>query len=522
MSVPASNTSDQHWRSLQYFSVYRLVVIAALAFLPLLVRWVSPTAHATFVSSSLVSEILAGYGAFALLAGVSAHRRWLAFDALLTSQIAGDIVFIISLGVVAGGARTGLPLLLLPYLAAAGLISRGRMSMLHAALASIALIGAELARGYGQSMSDNLPQAAMLALAYFAVAWLAFRFSVYAREKELLAEERGVDLAKQEEVNRLVIRDMHDGVLVIDQNALIRHYNRQALVLLGLPENIESRPLSDWPHVYQALSRWVEFGPSEVTLQIPEMGHLVTLNIKPVGEHRQAGAVIYVQDSIAEQKLAQQLKLAALGRLTANIAHEIRNPLSAITHAADFLAEDEHDPVQQRLITIVRDNANRLEHIVQDVLQLNRRDRLRVEHFDLPAYLAEFVNQFCQVEQLDTGLMVLDVGDGLDVPFDKEHLNQILWNLCRNAVRYCQKHPGSIRLSLRKSGRSWYFRIFNDGPPIPAELRVQLFEPFFTTQSSGTGLGLYIARELCAANGATLQYIDASEHAIFEIVGNLN
>lgn len=520
-----SSPNQDRWRSLQYFSVYRLLVIVALAFLPLVLKWLMPATQSLFVLSPAITRTLLGYAVFALLAGISARHRRFHFESLMTIQIVGDIFFIVLLGFFSGGAKAGLPLLLLPYLAAAGLLSRGRMTMFHSAVAAVLLLIAELAVGVTSHsmMHANLPLAGFIALAYFAIAWLAHRLAGYAKENELLAEARGVDLAKQEEVNRLVIRDMQDGVLVIDQHARIRHYNQQAQSQLNMDGVLENRPLSEWPFVYQAMVRWVEYGPADVTIQVPGTEHAVTLHIKPIEQARQAGAVIYVQDSRAEQHLAQQLKLASLGRLTANIAHEIRNPLSAITHAADLMDEDAEDQIQRRLLKIIRDNANRLDRIVQDVLQLNKRDRLNSEKLDLPLFLQEFVNDFISVERLPSAWLKLDLqSDSLEVPFDRAHLNQILWNLCRNAVRYCAQMPGSIAISLSAQDDEWQVRVFNDGPPIPAELQVQLFEPFFTTQSTGTGLGLYIARELSSANGATLHYIDDLAGAIFQISGKLN
>jgi two-component system sensor histidine kinase PilS (NtrC family) len=215
---------------------------------------------------------------------------------------------------------------------------------------------------------------------------------------------------------------------------------------------------------------------------------------------------------------SRQLKLAALGRLTANIAHEIRNPLAAISHAAELLAEENRQPGRDRLNRIIRDNAKRLDRMVKDVLELNRRDRVQAEPIRVASFLEIFVDDLVQNEGYRREVFRVEADADAVVDFDRVHLNQILWNLARNAWRHSQQRPDSIQITLARSGGRVELRVIDDGPGVPEHLRGQLFEPFFTTYSSGTGLGLYIARELCAANGAELVYGDRSQGAEFRIV----
>jgi two-component system sensor histidine kinase PilS (NtrC family) len=232
-----------------------------------------------------------------------------------------------------------------------------------------------------------------------------------------------------------------------------------------------------------------------------------------VGKGRSAGVVVFLEDLSRVQRQAQQMKLASLGRLTANIAHEIRNPLSAINHAAELLIEETNQAsAEMRLLQIIHDNTQRLDRMVQDVLRLNRRDRALRETFSVVDYLRTFVGQFAEIEKVADGVIRIDAKIEPDVTFDRSHLNQIMWNLCRNALRYCRKQAGSIVLAVRRTGRtgSIELSVKDDGPGVAEALRSNLFEPFFTTASSGTGLGLYIAREICEANGATLEYVDNS------------
>jgi two-component system sensor histidine kinase PilS (NtrC family) len=219
------------------------------------------------------------------------------------------------------------------------------------------------------------------------------------------------------------------------------------------------------------------------------------------------------------------VKLAALGRLTANIAHEVRNPLSSISYAAELLREGQTDPAQMRLTQIILDNAARLNRIVQDVMQLNRRDRANVEPIDLTSYLSGFSEELSRANRVPSSTIEITAPLECIVSFDRGHLDQVLWNLGQNALRYCQNKTGSLKLRLARSDvdGSITLELIDDGPGVNAEAGSKLFEPFFTTESAGTGLGLYIGRELCEANGAFLEHVPRTGGgACFRIVFGVN
>jgi len=205
------------------------------------------------------------------------------------------------------------------------------------------------------------------------------------------------------------------------------------------------------------------------------------------------------------------MKLVALGRLTASIAHEIRNPLSSIGHAAELLDEEGAPPdAGKRLLAIIRDNVHRLDRIVQEVLYLNRRDRAQPEPLDPSAYLKGFAEEFVIGERVPEDAVDVQIRTAQRMLFDRQHMDQVMWNIVRNAWRHCRKRPGSIRIVVWPApapGRL-LIDVHDDGPGVPRETQAHLFEPFFTTETSGTGLGLYIARELCDGNGARLEYVE--------------
>jgi two-component system sensor histidine kinase PilS (NtrC family) len=229
-------------------------------------------------------------------------------------------------------------------------------------------------------------------------------------------------------------------------------------------------------------------------------------------------SVLFIEDTGRSREQAQQLKLAALGRLTANIAHEIRNPLAAISHASELLNEEKRGEDRGRLTRIIHDNTRRLERLVSDVLQLNRRDRVSVEAIALRGWLAGFLAEFIANETVPPDRFAVDAAFDARVQFDREHLHQVMWNLLRNAVRYARAEPGSVRIGVRRYGDRVELSVIDDGPGVPAPSQGQLFEPFFTTDSKGTGLGLYLARELSAANHASLEYVNDMRGAHFRIL----
>jgi two-component system sensor histidine kinase PilS (NtrC family) len=229
--------------------------------------------------------------------------------------------------------------------------------------------------------------------------------------------------------------------------------------------------------------------------------------------------LIYLQDLGRIQAQAQQLKLAALGRLTANIAHEIRNPLAAITSAGELLADEQRADTRARLVRIIGDNSGRLNRLVGEVLDLGRRDRVQLESINLSAFLAQFIEEYTLQDADAIDRIRVAASDSDVICFDRAHLYRIVANLVANALRYASAAPGAVQLNVVAglSGRV-ELHIIDDGPGIADADRVKVFEPFFTTQSKGTGLGLYIARELSEANGAQLDLLDGPGGAHFRVI----
>jgi len=515
----AGDYPEPFWRSLFFFNIYRLVV--GLLLLLLVAIWGENIVFGSHDRTLFLVTDLA-YVLFSIACFVLISARW-QFNLQLMMQVATDIVFIVILLFASGGLSSGLGLLLLTTLAGAGLISRGRLTLFFAALASIAVL---LEHTYEVLRLDALVaqyvQAGLLSAAYFAIAWLAHTLAKHTVASEQLAAQREIDLANMAQVNQLVIRDMQDGVLVVDERGVIRQFNARAERLLGrLPRERGEVSLAEYaPALAAQFDQWRARAVVDTGSGTPFNGD-VSARFVPIGRSRQVGAVIFLEDQTRVQAQARQLKLAAMGRLTANIAHEIRNPLGAISHAAELLQEEPTiSETTQRLITIINENTQRLDRMMNDVLRLNRGERAHRERLKLVDFLKVFVEQFAQIERIEPEVFAIELGADPEVLFDRSHLNQVMWNLCRNALRHCLRQPASIRIrvAMARFGSVVKLDVMDDGPGIAPEARSQLFEPFFTTAAGGTGLGLYIAREVCDANGATLDYVETPGGAQFTVL----
>ena len=506
---------ESFWISLGYFNLYRIVVAG-------LFLGASATYGDAFNLGShridlfravCVAYLALGIGFLWLLRGPRDR-----FNLQLSLHAFADIAAITLLMFASGGIRSGLGIMLLISLIGAALVAPRRLALLYAALATIAVL---LEQTYWMLVPDpheaGYLQPALLAMGCFACAgvtnWLAQRVSA----SERLARQRGQELENQMRVNRLVLAEMQDGVVVLDRDGRVTQHNPQAQLLLDAEALIGMECARIAPELDEAWRTWRGQGVWKAPADIYVSGRDLRVRLAEPARAEEF-TVLFVEDMSRSREQARQLKLAALGRLTANIAHEIRNPLSAISHAVDLLEDDRGQDDRERLGRIIRDNTRRLDRLVSDVMQLNRRDRIAAERIDLKAWLPAFVEDFAANESVPSQRFALDAAREVAIEFDREHLRQVLWNLLRNAVRYASTDVSSVRIELRSLARQVELNVIDNGRGVAPEHQAQLFEPFFTTDSKGTGLGLYLARELCAANRARLEYVNDMQGAHFRVL----
>jgi two-component system sensor histidine kinase PilS (NtrC family) len=525
---------DPLWRSLQTFTGTRIVIAL------LLLLYVRFDAGLLRPGASGPLAVCAAYLVAALLFAAAAQRRRRRFLLQLGVQVLADLAAISVLYVAAGGVRSGLGLLYLFPLAGAAVLAPLLPALAAAALATLFVLGEGVWRILLRFEEPALMQAGLTGASFFALALVLNRLAALLIKQEALAARRGADLRIQQAVYRVVVDDVGDGILVLGTGGRVFGCNPAARRILGLGHGANDDAhgeeagvllrLDDVPAfapVAHSFAAWLDgaaagetSGADFVTVKRwhggngPVRGRLdrpVHLKLRyarvDVPDGAGARSVIFLQDVSAIEDQAQQLKLASMGRLTASIAHEVRNPLSAIGHATSLLAEDLHGPAEQRLLRIVNDNVARVNRMVEDILKLSRKAQPNAEPVALAPFLDELKAEFTETHRLAPGTVWIGADANAQVRFDGLHLREVLVNLLGNAIRYASGQPGSIRVfpALDATGRV-ELHVQDDGPGITPEVRAHLFEPFYTTSSKGTGLGLYLARELCLNNGAMLDY----------------
>jgi len=513
-------------RNLKLYNLYRLIVASIL----LMSQWITNISNHTQPPVLLVKVLLA-YFIFSFIFAIFSWSRRTSFDISLPIQTVIDIGFLLLMMHLFHQNQVGISILLLISIVFASFISEGRYAIFYAAIASIGILLKETYSIYvsGQN-ADSYTNAALLSVSCFAAAWLSHTLAVRMQTSERLASERGLDIVNLAKINALITQEMPNGVLITGENQQLKHFNQQFTLLTGLDDEtlataiLDKKPLSAIaPDLAKLLDGWISSTQDTkrteaIKLALPNRD--LGIRFMPLSNAKTDGAVVFVEDWSQIQTQAHQVKLAALGRLTANIAHEIRNPLSAISHANQLMQEDNTDAATGRMLQIIADNVQRLDQIIKDVLELNRRDRTNQETIQLNSFISDFYHQFCSVEKIEADAFITQVSDhNIEIFFDRRHLNQILWNLCKNGWRHSKKNTGSLELSIKISRNAQFVDILviDDGEGIAPNIQNNIFEPFMTTEKTGTGLGLYIARELAEANGAKLNFKTATTGTQFTL-----
>lgn len=510
---------EQGDRLLRLYHLYRLTVALVL------VVGISSGLHhdlLQLVDRRLFYLTSGVYLIFNLLTGVLQPRP--ARGAPMFLLVLSDVALLSLLFYEAGGVASGLGSLLVISVAISNALLQGRVGLVIAALASIALVGLTFYLSLLRpSAANHYMQAGALGILCFASALLIQALSSRIRRSEHLARQRAADMADLQALNALILQHMHTGILVTDPQQRILLANPSSQRLLG-HDHLNGTSLAHCcPDLIRSLEDW-QRNPALPThsFQSQPEGPLLQPGFAPLPRQNEMDTLIFLEDVSQITQQAQQIKLASLGRLTASIAHEIRNPLGAVSHAAQLLQEAENlSPPDRRLTQIILDHSRRMNLIVENVLQLSRRRQAEPEPIQLASWLQDFQ------ESLQAGLashesLQLQCDCNVQTLFDPEQLSQVLTNLIQNGLRHSAKRHAQacvrLHLLLEPERQLPVLEVLDDGEGIPAELQSSLFEPFFTTENKGTGLGLYISRELCESNRARLDYLARdTEGACFRI-----
>lgn len=514
---PSPNTPPQNRVLYRIYIGYRWLLSAVFMLLMIipsareLVGSLNPAQYLATTILFLISNIV-------LL--LTLNRDWQRSNTFLVLLFSLDMGCIMLLADASGGMSSGLPLLLaITVASSAVLISNRTLATLVAALGVLAILSdtVRLISINQQTINDLLP-AGLLGLLLFVVSTLVQIIASRLGRAEALAQERTSDLYSLQRLNELIVQNMQTGILLVDDMDHVRVMNQAATGLLS-PEGSTSvdqgrhlRELSDT--LFQRLH---EFRDSRTQNRAPFRIESDGREVVPRFRALDVGigpssreTLVFLEDYTPVAQYAQSLKLGSLGRLTASIAHEIRNPLGAISHAAQLLVESPHaDNADRRMIDIIVTNSQRVNDIVESVLQISRREPPRPELLQMPDWLHTQLDRYHATRGL-RGALRCETAEPLQMEFDPEHLQRILTNLLDNALRHSEAKTGRAhaRLELRSdiTRNLAIIDVVDEGDGVAADDLPRLFEPFFSRSKGGSGMGLYLCRELCELNHADLSY----------------
>ncbi|WP_132144657.1 ATP-binding protein [Luteibacter rhizovicinus] len=490
-----------------YFRLGQAAVYIALAFRPGHLAW--PT-----LPDPLLARVMALAYLLVALVMVARTRQALNHPVLVVSAgLVFDVLAAAVALILMHDVRMGVAMMLVVNIATGSLLLPLRLSMFFAAVASLAMLGHTFFDEQPGSGDREMLEYALFGVAYFASASLCYVLGRNIRASEALAEQRGIDLANLSQVNELIIRRMKTGVLLVDEGNRIHQLNESAWMLMGNP-SADQRDLGTLaPELSRRLYHWRTAGKLDETATaladgVPE----VVPRFSRLAPNDDSHVLIFLDDTSLLSRRAEELTLSSLGRLSASIAHEIRNPLAAIHYSAQLLAEStDMNDTDLRMVEIINNHCSRLNEIIENILQLSRRERSRPETLDLSQWVHHFVAEYRQGNDLGADILrAVAPGEPVAAVADPQHLQQVAWNLVQNALRYGRmpNEPARVMIVARNSDTGTpILEVIDRGPGIPPKVAAQIFEPFFTTHEYGTGLGLYLARQMSEANQAALEYV---------------
>lgn len=505
----AASPGDITRRELYFFNLYRCleaVVYIGLVATPLALQWVTVSRPMLGQVAALIYLVVA----IGLLIGTDRLRPRLVgaiSGSLLIDIVAASLVLISLAG------HNLVPMMLLVNVGIAALLLPHRAYL----FAAFAAFGVTVPYAYAQlngGQDRSGVETAAVVVAYFIVAALLRYLGGHMRATEDLAAQRGVDLLNLEQINDLIIQRMKTGVLLVDQANHILRINESAWHLIGNPSPNQRELGTVAAELSRRLYHWRHSGKTDQTAialapDVPE----VIPRFTRLAPNDDTNVLIFLDDTSLLSRRAEELTLSSLGRLSASIAHEIRNPLAAIRYSAQLLAESpDLNSEDKRLVDIINNHCTRANDVVENILQLSRRERSRPETIDLNAWVLAFVEDYKQSNDLGGDhLRAVTQNRQIEAMVDPQHLQQVIWNLVQNAIRYGRQpsQPARVSVVARLMGDKGppLIEVIDRGPGIPPKVAAQIFEPFYTTHEYGTGLGLYLAKQMSEASQASLEYV---------------
>ena len=514
-----------NWRVLGLLNLYR--VLAPLVLLGLFylggARGIAVNSPQLFFGAAVF------YLCFGLGNVIFVRRRLASVRVQTLLQATVDMCVLVLLLHACGGVASGLGLLFLVPVGSLAFLLPPRSALFLAAVAAMAVLADTIWQQLGGHTDITAyATAGLLGAVLFTIAAGASFVASRMRESEDLVRQKDVDLANLAELSQYIVQHLRESLLVVDAADRIRLINESAAEILGDNHAVPGALVGEVsPRLLYSLTTWrqIERGENRPSSFVAADGaRVIQPHFAPLGGISPGPTLIFLEDTSLMAERVQQGKLAALGRLSASIAHEIRNPVGAMSHAGQLLAESPSiGPDERRLTDIIRNNSERVSTIINNVLQLSRREATKISRLTIGDWIEDFLSEFCETMQVPRSRIgFYEEADDLEVRFDPSHLHQVVWNLCDNALKYGEVRGGisiEIKLGRLNPSNRPYLEVADRGPGIDSQAVDRIFEPFFTGRKGGTGLGLFIARELCQLNRAVLLYEPrGGDGSVFRIV----
>ena len=495
---------SSNWISVRLLNVYR-IGLASIFFSQ---SFVDQSPLLNIVHLALYSWVSLAFLILSLIWILAAKIERRGFEQQVSLQIYSDTFLIILIMHACGGISSGLGMLLIISMAVTSLLGKQSLALIFASLASLGLL-AEYTYSliYINGYSGNSTQVGILGATLFATAIVTHKLSLGLKSSELLVQQKERDVALLSALNQEIIENLQAGVIILTKQHLVRHINNTALQMLN------TSPDSDLPlgrsqsKIFTALDQWLKSTEPDAPFLPSQTGlNNLQISFRLLKSKGQANILIFLNDVSSIKTSMQQAKLASLGQLTASIAHEIRNPLGAISHAAELLAENKDLPqAEKRMTEIIYQHTGRINHIIEDILKISRGTPTAMEAIDLKQWMPEFIEAFCLSGESNADCFNLDIHiDESIISFDNGHLTQVMTNLCSNARTHGNtEKPTHIKI-YQDQRQVLNIEIADEGPGIDQFTLDKIFEPFYTTSHQGSGLGLYIVDQLCELNSANI------------------
>jgi len=505
--VAVKYSAATSWKALTYYNLYRFLI----AFLFVALYWIGQLPEPlglydrnTFAVASHIFLFIS------LLTQFFIQLRTPPFFYQVSVLVILDILLIATFIYSSAGLNSGFGMLMVIAIAGGSILIPGRIGFFFAAIATIVVLGHEVYFHLAlYRPSPNYIHAGFLGITYFVTAFIGHALARKVEISEALAERRAIDLENMGKLNQHIVQRLQSGIIVLDDRLNVRLFNESARNLLGVKNEYDTIQLDQVaPVLMNSLQGWLNgVGAGTFIIRAPGASIDLQVSLSRLTLENEIEILVFLDDVSRLRQQAQLMKLASLGRLTASIAHEVRNPLGAISHAGQLLSESELlSEEERRLTTIINEQSVRVNSIIENVMKISRRERPVLTTINLCQWLEKFIDEMIARYQLDSAdVKFVAATDNILATMDASQFHQVMWNICENGLRYSRSRPLlEIRCDVHADTRRPFVDIIDKGTGISSEIMDQLFEPFITTEAKGTGLGLFIARELCEANQATL------------------